>query len=103
MYSYAIGIATLFGCSFSSALPNSGPQRRQSWRIGQTVSTSSGTVTGHHAPWPPSSGVSEYLGIPFGQNPVGSLRFAAPQRYEGQGKPVSGDKWVSKTIVTFWF
>ncbi|KAM3072155.1 hypothetical protein ACMFMG_008612 [Clarireedia jacksonii] len=51
--------------------------------VGQTVETTSGSITGHASS--KYSEVSEYLGIPFGQPPVGNLRFAAPVRYEGSG------------------
>ncbi|KAL9016369.1 MAG: hypothetical protein Q9185_006288 [Variospora sp. 1 TL-2023] len=47
-----------------------------------TVLTSSGLLEGHRAPNTPS--VSEFLGIPFAQPPVGGLRFAAPQPYRGR-------------------
>ncbi|KAL8972888.1 MAG: hypothetical protein Q9197_002584 [Variospora fuerteventurae] len=46
------------------------------------VLTSSGLLEGHRAPNTPS--VSEFLGIPFAQPPVGGLRFAAPQPYRGR-------------------
>lgn len=49
---------------------------QQSWKIGQIVQTSSGIITGQPSTWKPS--VSEYLGIPFAQAPVKSLRFMAP-------------------------
>lgn len=47
--------------------------------VGQTIETSSGPIAGHAAKGYPE--VSEYLGIPFGQPPVGDLRFAAPVKY----------------------
>jgi cholinesterase len=53
------------------------------WTIGKTVKTTSGSVTGHAASWQPE--VSEYLGIPFAQPPVGNLRFAAPKAYSSSG------------------
>jgi cholinesterase len=59
------------------------PQAAQTaWSVGQAVKTSSGDVVGHSA-WQPE--VSEYLGIPFAQSPVGPLRFAAPKPYSGSG------------------
>jgi cholinesterase len=54
---------------------------KSNWTVGQTVRTSSGPVSGH--PASNQSQVSEYLGIPFGQPPVGNLRFAAPVRFNG--------------------
>ncbi|KAK3614610.1 hypothetical protein LTR56_027140 [Elasticomyces elasticus] len=46
-----------------------------------TVETSNGLITGHAAP--NISSISEFLGVPFAQSPVGSLRFAPPQAYNG--------------------
>ncbi|KAK4098444.1 alpha/beta-hydrolase [Parathielavia hyrcaniae] len=51
------------------------------WTVGQTVNTTSGPVDGHTASV--ASKVSEYLGIPYAQPPVGSLRFQPPVRYNG--------------------
>lgn len=53
------------------------------WTVGQTVQTTSGAVAGHAASV--ASDVSEYLGIPYAQPPVGSLRFQPPVRYNGTG------------------
>jgi hypothetical protein len=66
------------------------PQRRQD--VGKPVKTSSGTVVGHAA----SIGlqVSEYLGIPFAKPPIGELRFAAPQKFQGNGT-IAASKYVS--------
>lgn len=50
------------------------------WTVGQVVDTSSGSVTGHAASV--NAEVSEYLGIPFAQPPVGDLRWTAPQAYK---------------------
>ncbi|BCS26843.1 uncharacterized protein APUU_51554A [Aspergillus puulaauensis] len=55
-----------------------------------TVNTTSGMVSGHAAP--NTTGVSEYLGIPFAQPPVGELRFAPPQPYKGNGH-INGTKY----------
>jgi hypothetical protein len=49
--------------------------------VGQTVNTTSGPVIGHAATIFPY--VSEYLGIPFAQPPIGDLRFAGPLAYTG--------------------
>lgn len=49
--------------------------------VGQVVETSSGPVNGHAAIKHPE--VSEYLGIPYAQPPVGDLRFAPPVEYVG--------------------
>jgi carboxylesterase type B len=55
-----------------------------------TVQTTIGDVKGHIAEWPASSGVSEYLGIPYAEPPVKSLRFAAPKPYKGN-RTVGGE------------
>jgi cholinesterase len=48
-----------------------------------SVATTNGLITGH--PASNISSVTEFLGIPFAQPPVGSLRFAPPQPYNGTG------------------
>jgi cholinesterase len=60
---------------------------RGNWTIGQTVSTSSGPVEGHAAD--NDQGVSEYLGIPYAQPPVGELRFQPPVTFNGT-KTING-------------
>lgn len=55
----------------------------QTWTIGQSVKTTSGSVIGKAADWKPE--VSAYLGIPFAESPVGKLRFAAPVAFRGDG------------------
>ena len=47
--------------------------------VGATVTTTSGKVTGHAAR--NRTAVSEYLGIPYAQPPIGDLRFAVPRTY----------------------
>jgi cholinesterase len=65
-----------------------GAASAQTWSIGQAVKTSSGTVTGQAADWKPA--VSEYLGLPFAEPPVGDLRFASP-------KPFKSNRTISAT------
>jgi carboxylesterase type B len=55
----------------------------QSWTVGQAVNTISGKIKGQASSWKPQ--VSEYLGVPFAQPPVGSLRFAPPKLFTGSG------------------
>jgi hypothetical protein len=78
----------------SSALPfASGLEVRQgNWTVGQTVQTNSGPVSGH--PATNQSSVSEYLGIPYAQPPIGDLRFAAPANFTGTA-PLNGTDFVS--------
>lgn len=64
------------------------------WEIGQEVSTTNGLqIKGHASSWQPE--VSQYLGVPFAQPPVGSLRFAAPKTYRGYGR-ITADHYVSE-------
>jgi hypothetical protein len=65
--------------------------RQSNWTIGQTVQTDSGPVVGHAAP--NATEVSEYLGIPYAQPPIGDLRFAAPVRYAGNST-IDGSAFV---------
>lgn len=65
---------------FTWALPDY-PCKHDSFKVGQIVKSSSGHAIGHAATDHPK--VSEYLGIPYAQPPVGDLRFAAPVKYVG--------------------
>lgn len=49
------------------------------YKVGKPVNTTSGLIHGH--PAPNATQVSEYLGIPFAQPPLGALRFAPPVKY----------------------
>jgi cholinesterase len=68
------------------------------WTVGQVVSTTSGAVSGHAAS--NATGVSEYLGIPFAQPPVGALRFAAPVAYNGSEAIIDASSFVSAVVFT---
>lgn len=65
--------------------------------VGQIVETSSGAVAGHAAT--KYSEVSEYLGIPYAQAPVGDLRFAAPVKFAGSSM-LNGSVFVGFQIDT---
>jgi hypothetical protein len=58
-----------------------------SWSIGQEVNTTSGRYVGHDSKLRP--GVSEYLGIKYGQETSGARRFAKPVAL------VSSDKFTA--------
>ncbi|KAK4928989.1 hypothetical protein LTR28_011816, partial [Elasticomyces elasticus] len=64
-------------CGFLLLLSLATAHRRPN--VGATVNTTSGLVTGH--PARNRTRVSEYLGIPYAQPPLGPLRFAAPQKF----------------------
>jgi hypothetical protein len=66
---------------------------RATWTVGQAVNTSSGTIIGH--PATNRTSVSEYLGIPFAQPPVGDLRFAAPVPFQGNDNSIIAATYVS--------
>jgi cholinesterase len=61
-----------------------------------TVNTSSGPVEGHIAL--NTTNVSEYLGIPFAKPPLGDLRFAPPEAYNGTST-INGTNFVSTLDV----
>jgi cholinesterase len=67
----------------------------------QYVHTQNGVVKGHNAP--NVSTVFEYLGLPYAQAPVGSLRFAPPKQYECQDQTVVYDAatWVIEPLAYF--
>jgi cholinesterase len=71
--------------------------RQSSWTIGQTVKTYSGLIEGHGAP--NASQVSEYLGVPFAQPPLGKLRFAPPLQYNGN-TTIRAAAFVSKESIS---
>src|SRR5688572_1558411 len=70
----AVPLPLLLASLFSPCLG-----RDDNWIVGQIVNTTSGPLKGKGSSWKPL--VSEYLGIPYAQPPVGSLRFRAPQPY----------------------
>ncbi|KAK1989209.1 carboxylesterase [Colletotrichum cereale] len=51
------------------------------WTIGQSVQTTSGLIQGHAAGG--AVQVSEYLGIPYAQPPISTLRFQPPAKFVG--------------------
>lgn len=67
--------------------------RQSQWAVGQAVQTVSGVVTGHGAS--NLSDVSEYLGIPYAQPPVGNLRFQPPATYNAALDRINASTFVS--------
>jgi len=73
----------------------SATSRHGTWKVGQTVHTSSGPVEGHAAS--NAMGVSEYLGIPYAEPPVGPRRFQPPERLRKRSR-IRGDKFASRHV-----
>lgn len=71
-------------------------KRQTTWAVGQTVNTTSGPVIGHAGKT--AEGVSEYLGIPYAQPPIGDLRFAAPVKFNGTD-PINGTSFGASCPV----
>jgi len=64
----------------------------EGFKIGATIKTTSGDITGQPSSWKPE--VSEYLGIPYAEPPVGKRRFAVPVAIKAAGKAVNATKYV---------
>ncbi|CBX99395.1 similar to carboxylesterase [Plenodomus lingam JN3] len=73
-----IAIGSLWLCAFESSLAAPSTTAKT-----VPVRTENGLITGHRAP--KANNVWEYLGIPYAAPPLGDLRFAEPQRYQGKG------------------
>lgn len=77
--------AALVSCLPQGALPAS-----TSWT---EVHTTNGLIRGHRASG--AEDVIEYLGIPFAKPPIGELRFAPPEKFDGNGT------YDAKAFVSF--
>lgn len=92
----ASSLALLVACTSAQNSSLSGtansPTVQCDYIVGAPVNTTSGVVWGHRAP--NATTVSEYLGIPFAQPPVGPLRFAPPVRYTSN-KVLNAHEYVS--------
>lgn len=71
---------------------------RSEWTVGQTVQTSSGLIQGHAAS--NVSKVSEYLGIPYANPPIGELRFQPPTPFNGI-QNINATSFVSKAYLFY--
>ena len=69
-------------CHCQGQQPKSGDNIVTPWVVGRRVETTSGTIIGHAAS--KRRNVSEYLGIPYAEAPIGNLRFSAPRPYYGK-------------------
>jgi hypothetical protein len=62
------------------------------------VNSTSGLIIGHKADHRPNS--YEFLGIKYGQAPVGELRFASPKRFLAPGGTVfEASNWVNFLFI----
>lgn len=84
------GLAILLGAAAAAPIADS----QNGWQATNPVDTSSGNVVGHEAKWPENAGVSEYLGIPFAEPPVGPLRWEKPVPFKGNGSTIQADSFV---------
>ena len=73
-------------------------RQNTSWKVGQVVQTSSGPVQGHASR--NFSRVSEYLGVPYAQPPVGNLRFQPPVKFSGT-KAINASRYVRPPHLPF--
>lgn len=84
MFSRHQGLLSALACAlFSSSKANPLLPRDTCPSVGAAVNTTSGTIVGHASSQYPD--VGEYLGIPFAQPPLDSLRFNPPKVYIGDG------------------
>lgn len=81
----------VYGSAVASA--STGPSLTLRQTTVKPINTTSGLVSGH-ASSNASAQVSEYLGIPYAQPPVGNLRFAPPVAYAGSSD-INGTNFVS--------
>ncbi|KAK0613552.1 carboxylesterase [Immersiella caudata] len=83
--------------STDASLPAPVARQNDRWKVGQVVETSSGPVQGH--PSRNFSHVSEYLGVPYAQPPIGNLRFQPPVKFSGT-KAINASSYGSSCMAS---
>jgi Carboxylesterase family len=78
--------------SFISLIFGASAVVARDWTPGQIVKTTSGSVKGQAATRPGFGQVSEYVGIPFAEPPVGPLRWLKAKAFKSSGS-VDGTVW----------
>jgi hypothetical protein len=92
LYNYIYSLSKTMLSIFTAALLSVALMNAEGFKIGQTLKTASGDLTGQPSSWKPQ--VSEYLGIRYAEPPIGKLRFAAPIAIKAAGKSINATKYV---------
>jgi carboxylesterase family protein len=66
------------------------------WSIGQSIKATNGEIKGHPSSWKPN--VSEYLGIPYAQPPVGNLRWTPPKPVNTSNERFEASKFSASCL-----
>jgi hypothetical protein len=92
--------SSLFGLAISAGLLPNAVNAQASYKVGQQVQTTSGSIVGRASDWKPE--VSEYLGVPFAEPPVGPLRWLPPRALNSPAKVVNATAYVSALTPQLW-
>jgi hypothetical protein len=90
--------ATLLSLAFLPFLASALPSAETTAAVAVSVKTTSGTVTGHAAK--NRTGVTEFLGIRYGQPTNGTLRFQPPVAFKSSAKYAASDYVSSSPNLT---